>query len=148
MSTNNPTHSRTRSTNWIVAMIAAACLASAALLAINVVGVGKPSAASQVNPAPVGPVVPVTPTPAPAHHGKKPTPVPAKPSEAMRLVQRELSQLNYYDGAINGYDTAQTIQAIKYLQRDAKLRRTGVLDAATQTALITFLIESNNQMAH
>lgn len=41
----------------------------------------------------------------------------------------------------------QTIQAIKYLQRDAGLPQTGQMNAATVAALHNFLIHGNNQMA-
>lgn len=159
MSASNPSSTTTsstssRATGWLIAVIAVACIGSAALLGASVFGLGRSSAAPHVNPlppAPVAPVVPITPstpstpTPAPSHH--KVTPAPEHASDAVRLLQRELGQLNYYEGTANGYETAATVQAIKYLQRDAKLPRTGVLDIATQRALINFLITGNSQMA-
>jgi peptidoglycan hydrolase-like protein with peptidoglycan-binding domain len=54
-------------------------------------------------------------------------------------LQRELGQLNYYEGPVDGIMGPQTIQAITYLQRDAHLPRTGQMNAATQAALASFL---------
>jgi len=71
---------------------------------------------------------------------------PAKPSAAVVKLQQELGQLNYYQGPDNGIMTPQTIQAIKYLQRDAHLPQTGQMNAATQVALANFLAHGNNQM--
>ena len=65
---------------------------------------------------------------------------------AVQELQRELGQLNYYEGPITGTMTPQTTQAITYLQRDAHLPQTGVMDAATQQALVTMLAHGNNQM--
>ena len=39
-----------------------------------------------------------------------------------------------------------TVQAIRYLQRDAHLPQTGQLNAATEIALNTMLAGGNNQM--
>ena len=41
---------------------------------------------------------------------------------------------------------AAAIGAITYLQRDAHLPQTGVMDAATQQALVTMLAHGNKQM--
>ncbi|MCW2530159.1 MAG: Peptidoglycan-binding domain 1 protein, partial [Pseudonocardiales bacterium] len=90
---------------------------------------------------PISPAVPSVPSNNPA--------VPSRPapSTAISSLQRQLGDLNYYDGPINGIMTPQTVQAIGYLQRDAKLPVTGTLDAATSTALNAQLIHGNNQMA-
>jgi peptidoglycan hydrolase-like protein with peptidoglycan-binding domain len=61
-------------------------------------------------------------------------------------LQRELGQLNYYEGPVDGIMGPQTIQAITYLQRDAHLPQTGQMNAATQAALANFLAHGNNQM--
>jgi peptidoglycan hydrolase-like protein with peptidoglycan-binding domain len=83
-----------------------------------------------------------TSTPAPA-----PTPSSTvHPSASIETLQRELGQLNYYNGPIDGTMNAQTVQAITYLQRDAHLPQTGQLNAATSTALANFLAHGNNQM--
>ena len=79
-----------------------------------------------------------TSTSAPAH--------PVQPSASVMKLQQELGQLNYSEGADDGIMGPQTIQAIKYLQRDAHLPQTGVMDAATQAALANFLAHGNNQM--
>ena len=68
------------------------------------------------------------------------------PSATVRLLQQQLAQLNYYEGPINGIDSAQVHQAIQYLQRDAHLPQTGILTPATQSALSKMLINGNNQM--
>jgi peptidoglycan hydrolase-like protein with peptidoglycan-binding domain len=40
----------------------------------------------------------------------------------------------------------QTVQSIKYLQRDAGLPQTGIMNAATVAALQNFRAYGNNQM--
>ena len=71
---------------------------------------------------------------------------PVQPSATVMKLQRELGQLNYYEGRVDGIMGSQTIQAIKYLQRDAHLPQTGQMNAATQAALANFLAHGNNQM--
>jgi Putative peptidoglycan binding domain len=71
---------------------------------------------------------------------------PVTPSASVMKLQQELGQLNYYEGPDDGIMGPQTIAAIKYLQRDAHLPQTGVMDAATQAALANFLAHGNNQM--
>ena len=88
-----------------------------------------------------------TSTSVPANPAKPTTPAhPVQPSAAVAKLQRELGQLNYYEGADDGIMGPQTIQAIKYLQRDAGLPQTGQMNAATQAALASFLAHGNNQM--
>ena len=89
-----------------------------------------------------------TPTSASTSAPAKPTtPVhPVQPSAAVEKLQQELGQLNYYEGPVDGIMGPQTIQAIKYLQRDAHLPQTGQMNAATQAALAHFLAHGNNQM--
>jgi Putative peptidoglycan binding domain len=82
---------------------------------------------------------------APANPSGQPT-TPVQPSAAVVKLQQELGQLNYYEGPDDGIMGPQTIAAIKYLQRDAHLPQTGVMDAATQAALANFLAHGNNQM--
>ena len=75
------------------------------------------------------------------------TPVnPVHPSVAVEKLQQELGQLNYYEGPVDGIMGPQTIDAIKYLQRDAGLPQTGQMNAATYAALAKFLAHGNNQM--
>ena len=99
------------------------------------------SQAPATNGTPTSTSVPAQPTtPAsPAH--------PVQPSAAVVKLQQELGQLNYYEGPDDGIMGPQTIQAIKYLQRDAHLPQTGQMNAATQAALANFLAHGNNQMA-
>ncbi|HEU4545108.1 MAG TPA: peptidoglycan-binding domain-containing protein, partial [Microlunatus sp.] len=61
------------------------------------------------------------------------TNTPASP--AIKTLQTQLAQLNYYDGAITGHMNTGTVHAVEYLQRAAGLPQTGSMDAATQTAL-------------
>ncbi len=78
----------------------------------------------------------------------KPTPTPAPSySASVATLQKQLAQLNYYEGPINGIAGSQTAQAITYLQRDAGLPQTGQMNTATQAALSNYLAHGNNQMA-
>jgi peptidoglycan hydrolase-like protein with peptidoglycan-binding domain len=61
-------------------------------------------------------------------------------------LQRQLGQLNYYEGSVDGLMGPQTIAAIKDLQRQAGLPQTGQMNAATQAALANYLAHGNNQM--
>ena len=86
-------------------------------------------------------------TSAPAQPTTPSQPVtPVKPSATVVKLQQELGQLNYYEGPVDGIMGPQTIQAIKYLQRDAGLPQTGQMNAATQAALANFLAHGNNHM--
>jgi hypothetical protein len=85
----------------------------------------------------------------PAHHVVPNPPAPPKPpapSAAVSTLQRELGQLDYYEGPVSGVMNSQTTQAITYLQRDAGLPQTGTMNAATEQALVQFLAHGNNQM--
>ena len=90
-----------------------------------------PSASTSAPAAPTTPATPVT---------------PVQPSAAVMQLQRELGQLNYYEGPDDGIMGPQTIQAIQNLQRQAGLPQTGQMNAATQAALANFLAHGNNQM--
>lgn len=69
------------------------------------------------------------------------------PSAAVKSLQQQLAQLNYYDGPSRGIENTNTVHAIQYLQRDAHLPQTGQLNSATRTALNSMLVHGNNQMA-
>jgi hypothetical protein len=71
---------------------------------------------------------------------------PVQPSAAVAQLQRQLGQLNYYEGPADGVVGPQTIAAIKDLQRQAGLPQTGQMNAATQAALANYLAHGNNQM--
>jgi Putative peptidoglycan binding domain len=121
---------------WAVAIGAAAVVAIVALVMILTHSHSSPTAATTGTP---------TSTAAPATPSSPVTPV--KPSAAVEKLQRELGQLNYYEGPVDGIMGPQTIQAITYLQRDAHLPQTGQMNAATEAALANFLAHGNNQMA-
>jgi hypothetical protein len=135
--------------------IAAASISAAAIVAIVAVvgfalgGHFKSAAA----PAPAHAhtvVVPITPiTPTPTHTVTPANPVTPKPvpSVAVETLQKQLGQLNYYEGPVDGLMGPQTVAAITYLQRDAGLTQTGTMNAATQAALQNYLVNGNNQMA-
>ncbi len=90
--------------------------------------------------APASPTTPANPA-TPSH------PVtPVQPSAAVLQLQRELGQLNYYEGPVDGVMGPQTIAAIQDLQRQAGLPQTGQMNAATQGALANYLAHGNNQM--
>ncbi len=82
------------------------------------------------------------PYPAPVHVAK----APAVRSASVARLQRELAQLNYYIGPIDGIMGPQTIAAITYLQRDAHLPQTGHMNPKTEAALAYFLAHGNNHM--
>jgi peptidoglycan hydrolase-like protein with peptidoglycan-binding domain len=69
------------------------------------------------------------------------------PSAAVKTLQQQLGQLNYYEGPVDGIMGPQTTAAIKDLQRQAGLPQTGTMTPATQTALARYLAHGNNQMA-
>ena len=71
---------------------------------------------------------------------------PASP--AVKTLQTQLAQLNYYDGAITGHINTGTIHAIEYLQRAAGLPQTGSMNVATQNALASQLANGDNQMGN
>jgi Putative peptidoglycan binding domain len=116
-----------------------------ALVAVAVVLSHSHSApAPATNSSPTSASAPAQPT-TPSHPTGQPT-TPVQPSAAVVKLQQELGQLNYYEGPDDGIMGPQTIAAIKYLQRDAHLPQTGVMDSATQAALANFLAHGNNQM--
>jgi peptidoglycan hydrolase-like protein with peptidoglycan-binding domain len=141
---------RSRIRVWIV-VIGAAVAAAAVALVVTLSGSSSTPApatggSSTSTSSPAAPANPAQPT-TPAHPTTPVSPVhPSQPSAAVKKLQQELGQLNYYEGPDNGIMTAQTVQAIKYLQRDAHLPQTGTMDAATQSALANFLAHGNNQM--
>lgn len=77
------------------------------------------------------------------HHHSNPD---VTPSSTIKKLQQELGSLNYYEGPINGYLTASTVQAIENLQAAAGLPQTGMMTAATQHALDYQLAHGDSQM--
>ena len=102
-----------------------------------------PSTSASAPANPTTPGTPTTPT-SPVTPSHPVTPV--QPSTAVMQLQRELGQLNYYEGPVDGIMGPQTTAAIKDLQRQAGLPQTGQMNAATQAALANFLAHGNNQM--
>jgi peptidoglycan hydrolase-like protein with peptidoglycan-binding domain len=132
-----PHDSRTRTVVvGIVALIVGAGIAAGLVIGLG----GAPATAAAAAATPVAAAT----TSHTGHHVTPPAP-PA-PTAAIKTLQSELGQLNYYEGPITGTMTPQTVQAIDYLQRDAHLPQTGTMNAATQAALAHFLATGNNQM--
>ena len=117
-------------------------VAGAAVVAGLAFGLGAFGSATPAASTTTPTVVPSSST---THHHVTPV-TPAAPSETIIVLQRELGQLNYYEGPITGTMNEQTVQAITYLQRDAHLPQTGTMNAATQAALQHMLVTGNNQM--
>jgi hypothetical protein len=133
---------------WIAAIGA---VLVAGIVALCVVLAGSPSTAT---PAASGtPSSTSAPTTSGSSSSPAVTPVtpahpvtPVQPSAAVKTLQRQLGQLNYYEGPVDGVLGPQTIAAIKDLQRQAGLPQTGQMNAATQAALANYLAHGNNQM--
>jgi hypothetical protein len=141
---------RSRSRVWIAVIGAAVAAALVALAAV--LSLGHSSAApattgpSTSTSSPANPATPTNPN-QPVNPAQPTNPVtPVKPSAAVMQLQRELGQLNYYEGPVDGVMGPQTIAAIKDLQRQAGLPQTGQMNAATQAALANYLAHGNNQM--
>jgi len=115
-------------TGRIVAISAATALAVAAVLGTVVVMVGRDASAT------------------PSSSSTSGTNNKVEPSNAVKTIQAELAQLNFYDGPINGYDTPQTVAAVKDLQRQAGLPQKGHMDTQTRAALVKYLEQGDNVM--
>ena len=141
--TSTPTTStvKTSSSGRTALIAVGAAVAGAAVVAGLVFGLGGFGSSTTANGA--TPVV--VPTGSATHHHVTPV-TPVAPSQTIITLQRELGQLNYYEGPITGTMNEQTVQAITYLQRDAHLPQTGTMNAATQSALTHMLATGNNQM--
>ena len=146
-----PDHQRPSSYR-IVAIVIGAIIA-AALVVLAAVGLthshsASAPAARATASAPAAPASAAATTPAanPAQPTTPATPA-VVPSASVQKLQRELGQLNYYEGPVDGVMGPQTSAAIKDLQRQAGLPQTGTMNAATQSALDNYLVHGNNQMA-
>lgn len=113
---------------------------AAALIVLAAVGLTHTTSTS--TPAPAA----STSAPAKPTNPAQPTTPAVTPSAAVKQLQQELGQLNYYEGPVDGLMGPQTIAAIKDLQRQAGLPQTGTMNAATQKALDNYLAHGNNQM--
>jgi hypothetical protein len=130
--------------------ICAVVIATAMVAAVVALAVALSHSHSSQAPATTGPSsstsAPASPS-TPANPATPSHPVtPVQPSTAVMQLQRELGQLNYYEGPVDGLMGPQTIAAIKDLQRQAGLPQTGQMNAATQAALANYLAHGNNQM--
>jgi hypothetical protein len=133
----------------VVAMTLGAALAAAGITVGVIAGVAAyaPAAPAPAAPVATAPATGGSPAVTPSHGGHVTPPAPpVTPSAAIETLQRELGQLNYYEGPVTGVVNTQTTQAITYLQRDAGLPRTGRMDSATQAALARMLVSGNNHM--
>ena len=135
-----------------IAAIAIGAVAAAALIVLAISGLAgshpaaapRATASQPASPAqPANPAQPATPAANPA----QPTTPAVPPSAAVKTLQQQLGQLNYYEGPVDGIMGPQTTAAIKDLQRQAGLPQTGTMTPATQTALTHYLAHGNNQMA-
>jgi len=142
--TSTPSNSGSRGRG--VALAVAGVLVGAAVATGLVYGLGAGTAAAPTVPSSTSVVVDGGGSGSSTHHHVTPPTPPVKPSTAIATLQRELGQLNYYEGPVSGVLNAQTTQAITYLQRDAHLPQTGTMNAATQAALANFLANGNSQM--
>ena len=118
-------------TGRIVAISAATALAVAAVLGTVVVMVGRDASATPSSSSSSS-------TGGNSHK--------VEPSNAIKTIQSELAELNFYDGPINGYDTQQTVDAVKNLQRQAGLPQTGHMNTETRDALLRYLAQGDNVM--
>jgi hypothetical protein len=126
---------------WCVVIGTAVAVAVVALaVTLSHSNSSQAPAASSTPTSTAAPANPTTPA-SPGHSVQ-----PVTPSAAVMQLQRELGQLNYYEGPVDGVMGPQTTAAIKDLQRQAGLPQTGQMNAATQAALANFLAHGNNQM--
>ena len=121
-----------------IAAVAIGAVAAAALIVLAISGLTRSH--------PAQPPAPTAGTSQPASPAR-PTAPAVPPSAAVKTLQQQLGQLNYYEGPVDGIMGPQTIAAIKDLQRQAGLPQTGTMNPATETALAHYLAHGNNQMA-
>lgn len=138
-STTTPV-SQKRSSRRVVAASTGAALAIAGICGAAVFAFTPSSHASTTGQSTPAATV-VHPGSAGTHGGSA-----VKPSASIKTLQQKLGDLNYYNGPIDGIAGPQTTAAIKYLQRDAHLPQTGVMNQATTNAMNKMLISGNNVM--
>jgi len=130
--------------------IAAVVIGAVAAAALIVLAISGLTGGSHPAPAPRAtasqPASPAQPS-APAANPAQPTTPAVPPSAAVKTLQQQLGQLNYYEGPVDGIMGPQTTAAVKDLQRQAGLPQTGTMNPATQAALARYLAHGNNQMA-
>ena len=131
-----------------IAAVIIGAVAAAALIVLAISGLTGSSPAPAPAPRATAsqPASPAQPS-APAANPAQPTTPAVPPSAAVKTLQQQLGQLNYYEGPVDGIMGPQTIAAVKDLQRQAGLPQTGTMNPATQAALASYLAHGNNQMA-
>jgi Putative peptidoglycan binding domain len=148
---HNPRPHRGGPSWYRIAAVAIGAVAAAALIVLAISGLAgsRPAPAPAPRPTASQPASPAQPAgPAqPSANPAQPTTPAVPPSAAVKTLQQQLGQLNYYEGPVDGLMGPQTIAAIKDLQRQAGLPQTGTMTPATQTALAHYLAHGNNQMA-
>jgi hypothetical protein len=141
---SNPQGGGRRSARIWIAALAAALVA--VIVALCVVLTGSHSSTTPAAGSTPSSSAPATTSGGSSSGGSSHTVTPVQPSAAVETLQRQLGQLNYYEGPVDGLMGPQTIAAIKDLQRQAGLPQTGVMNTATQNALNYYLAHGNNQM--
>jgi hypothetical protein len=121
--------------------IAAVIIGAVAAAALIVLAISGLTGSSHPAPAPA----PRATASQPASPAQPTTPA-VPPSAAVKTLQQQLGQLNYYEGPVDGMGP-QSTAAVKDLQRQAGLPQTGTMTPATQAALARYLAHGNNQMA-
>jgi len=135
-----------------IAAVIIGAVAAAALIVLAISGLTGSSPAPAPAPRatasqPASPAANPAQPSAPSANPAQPTTPAVPPSAAVKTLQQQLGQLNYYEGPVDGIMGPQTIAAVKDLQRQAGLPQTGTMTPATQDALARYLAHGNNQMA-
>jgi flagellar motor protein MotB len=135
-----------------IAAVIIGAVAAAALIVLAISGLTggshpAPRATASQPASPAQPSASPAQPSAPAANPAQPTTPAVPPSAAVKTLQQQLGQLNYYEGPVDGIMGPQTTAAVKDLQRQAGLSQTGTMNPATQAALARYLAHGNNQMA-
>lgn len=135
-----------------IAAVIIGAVAAAALIVLAISGLTggshpAPRATASQPASPAAPSANPAQPSAPAANPAQPTTPAVPPSAAVKTLQQQLGQLNYYEGPVDGIMGPQTTAAVKDLQRQAGLPQTGTMNPATQAALANYLAHGNNQMA-
>jgi len=135
-----------------IAAVIIGAVAAAALIVLAISGLTggshpAPRATASQPASPAQPSANPAQPSAPSANPAQPTTPAVPPSAAVKTLQQQLGQLNYYEGPVDGIMGPQTTAAVKDLQRQAGLPQTGTMNPATQAALARYLAHGNNQMA-
>jgi peptidoglycan hydrolase-like protein with peptidoglycan-binding domain len=127
---STPATTRTASRNRVAAIACVTAMAAAAFAGGIAYVAGRDSA----------------PTTSASSHSTPSGSHTVEPDNAIKAVQQELAELNFYQGPINGYDTSATVSAVQNLQREARLPQTGHMNQQTRDALLRYLAQGDNVM--